>query len=262
MKRSFRSFWFLAGAMVLLLCWASGAFATDFAITGWSGQLWGEYTSPYTTNNPAVGSIACDDFGDYSYLNQMNTYQQASASSLMDPKSGVSGVWGSGSNYEVAAYLALQIFHSSGNMLMQEYYNWALWAYFDQTNALTKMNSSGVDKAGCEAIFGTGAWNGSCSYQAIKGCGTQYGLIGCAEQNAAAAYASGAFDNMVVYTPMGKNDPNSPCGQGGQYQCQSQEFFGLVPDGGSALAYLGLVALACLGAAYYSRRNPAFQKAL
>jgi len=256
MKRSFRSVWFLAGAMVLLLCWASGAFATDFAITGWSGQLWGEYTSPYTTNNPAVGSIACDDFGDYSYLNQMNTYQQASASSLI--KSQASGVWGNGGNYEVAAYLALKIFHSSGNMLMQEYYNWALWSYFDPTNALAKMNSSGVNQAGCEAIFGVGAWNGSCNYDPEK----VGGLIGDAEQNAAAAYASGAFDNMVVYTPMGKNDPNSPCGQGGQYQCQSQEFFGLVPDGGSALAYLGLVALACLGAAYYSRRNPAFQKAL
>ena len=234
----------MAGAITVLLCWSLGAFATDFALTGWSGQLWGEYTSPYFTNNPSVGNVACDDFLDTSYVGITYTYKQTSATSIIQGSQ--NGLWGQGSNYEVGAYLALQIFQSSGNMLRQEYYNWALWSYFDPTDALAAMNKNGVDSVGCNAIFGNGAYSGGkCTY----GTG---GLIGDAMGKAGAAYASGAFNNLVLYTPQVQGG-NQFCGQAGH--CQSQEFFGQVPDGGSQLAYLGLAALACVGAACYSRRN-------
>ena len=81
----------------------------------------------------------------------------------------------------------------------------------------------------------------------------QYGLIGCAMQSAAAADASGAFNNLVVYTPM--NGPNDPCGQGGS--CVSQEFFGMVPEGGAVLMYLLLAGVTCFGAIFYSQRRTA-----
>jgi hypothetical protein len=247
MKRSVRSSWLLAGIVTLLLCSASGVFATDFAITGSTGQLWGEFTSPYTTNNSAVGNVVCDDFQDNANIGTNYTYHQSSANSLISGSQ--SGLWGAGSVYMPAAYMALQIFNSKGNIVLTEYYNWALWSYFDPSHALAAMNSSGVTQAGCNAIFGAGAFSGGkCSY----GTG---GLIGDALAKAGAAYLSGAFNNLVVYTPGSNQNQNQQCGLAGT--CMSQEFFGMVqvPEGGAALTYLLLAGVTCFGAIVYSRRR-------
>ena len=253
MKRSVRSSWLLAGAMALLLCWASGAFATDFVVTGWTGQLWGEYTSPYTTNNATVGNIVCDDFKDVTYIGQNNTYNQVSANSII-AANGVGGVWngvgGNGAQYAAAAYLALQVYGSSG--VTQQYYNWALWAFFDPSDALAAMNKNGVTQEGCTAIFGSSmSWSGG---KCVGGTG---GVIGDANKNGWADYLAGDFNSLVLYTPQNSSGTGW-CSTPGS--CQSQEFFGMVPEGGSPWAYLGLAALACLGTAHYSRRHPVFEK--
>jgi len=242
--------WLMAGVMALLLCWASGAFATDFEVTGWTGQLWGEYTSPYTTNSSAVGNVICDDFKDVTYIGQNNTYNQVSANSII-AANGVGGVWnsmgGDGAQYAAAAYLALQIYRSSG--VTQQYYNWALWAFFDSKDALAAMNSSGVTQAGCSAIFGSAmSWsNGKC----LGGTG---GVIGDANSNGWADYLAGDFNNLVLYTPQ-NGLGTGWCSTPGT--CKSQEFFGLVPEGGAALIYLLLAGITCFGAIFYSRRQTA-----
>lgn len=244
MKRTVHSFWLLTGVMALPLCWASGAFATDFEVTGWTGQLWGEYTSPYTTNSATVGNIICDDFKDVTYIGQNDTYNQVSVNSII-AANGVGGVWsgvgGSGAQYAAAAYLALQIYGSSG--LTQQYYNWALWAFFDPSDALKAMNSNGVNSAGCTAIFGSMAWaGGSC----VGGTG---GVIGDANKNGWADYLAGDFNNLVLYTPQ-NGSGTGWCSTPGS--CKSQEFFGSVPEGGSALMYLLLAGVTCVGAVFYS----------
>ncbi len=249
MKRSLCGSWLLAGVMALLLCWASGAFATDFAVTGWTGQLWGEYTSPYITNNVTVGNVICDDYKDVTYINQNNTYNQVSANSII-AANGVGGVWnsvnGNGAKYAAAAYLALQIYGSSG--LTQQYYNWALWAFFDPSDALATMNSNGVTQAGCQAIFGSMGWGGG------KCIGGTSGFIGDANNKGWGAYMAGAFNNLALYTPQ-NGQGTGWCGTPGS--CKAQEFFGLVPEGGAALLYLLLAGVTCFGAIFYSRRSTA-----
>ena len=244
MKRTIFSCWGLAGVMALLMFGASSAFAgsTQFALETTSGSLYGEYTSPYGTDQQAVGSVICDDFIDNANIGQEYTYNQQSANSII---SGTNhGLWGSGSEYAEAAYLALQVFTSSG--YTQELYNWALWSLFDPSDALAKLNANGINSSDCDALFGSGAFSGgSCHY-------ATGGMIGAAVTNGWADYLAGDFANLVVYTPL-TNQGQQWCNTPGS--CQSQEFFGLVPEGGTAFMYLLLAGLTCFGAMFYSRRQ-------
>jgi len=246
MKGAIRSSWWLLGVAVLLFTGALPALAdTQFALTSTSGSLWGVGTSPYGTNNASVGSVICDDFKDDTYMNQNYTYHNESFSTLIAQGN---GIWGNNASlYEAAAYLVLQVF-TEPIKLNQEYENWAIWALFDPTDALTVMNNNGVDQNGCNAIFGSGAWNGS---KCTAGSGNG-GYIANAKLNGAASYASGAFSKLVVYIPQ-TNQLQNWCGVAGS--CASQEFFGMVPEGGSAAAYLLLAGVFCLGAMFHSRRQ-------
>ncbi len=242
MKRTIFSCWWLAGVMALLLCCASSAFAgsTQFALETTTGQLYGEYTSPYGTDT--AGGVICDDFIDTAYIGQEYTYNQQSANSIIAGTS--QGIWGSGMEYAEAAYLALQVYSSTG--LTQELYNWALWSLFDPTAALGTLNGNHISSSDCDTLFGSGAYSGgTCSY----GTG---GMIGAAIANGWADYLAGAFSNLVVYTPL-TNGGQEWCNSPGS--CQSQEFFGLVPEGGTAFLYLLLAGFTCFGAMFYSRRQ-------
>jgi len=236
MKRAISTFWWMALAAVLL-CMASPVFAqTQFTIDSTSGYLWGEYTSPYGTNNPGVGSVICDDFKDTTYIGTNYTYKPESFNSF------ISGVWGtSGSLYQAAAYLVEQIFTSSG--LTQQEYNWALWALFDPTDALATMNANGVTQTGCNDIFGSGAYSGGhCN-------GGNGGLIGTAKTNG----PTGNYNNLVVYVPQNQSG-SGWCTQAGL--CASQEFFGILlpaPEGGASALYLLLSGIACLAAICFKR---------
>ena len=246
MKGAIRSScWLLGVVTVLLFC--TPVFAdSQFALTSTSGSLWGVMTSPYGTNNSTVGTVICDDFKDDTYMNQNFTYHNESFGTLIAQGNGVwNSTWGvqGATFYEAAAYLVLQVFSSSG--ITQEYLNWAIWSLFDPSDALSVMNSHGVDQAGCNTIFGAGAWNGS------KCMGGNGGLIGTALANGNSYYTSGAFNHLVVYIP--QSTGSGWCNLAGS--CKSQEFFGMMPEGGSAALYLLLAGLSCVGALTYSRRQ-------
>jgi hypothetical protein len=253
MKGALRNSLWLLGVVALLLCCTPVFADSQFALTSTTGSLWGELTSPYGTNNSAVGSVICDDFKDDTIMNQNFTYKNESFSTLIgniNQGKGADGIWANNASlYEAGAYLALQIFNEP-NKLNQQYENWAMWALFDPIDALAVMNANGVNKAGCNAIFGSGAWTGStCTVGTGNG-----GLIANAELNGSGAYLSGAFNNLVVYIPQ-NSQLTGWCKQGGS--CASQEFFGMVPEGGSAAVYLFLAGVSCLGAMVYSRRQTA-----
>jgi hypothetical protein len=58
----------------------------------------------------------------------------------------------------------------------------------------------------------------------------------------------GQFANFVILTPQScKNGPGS---------CPGQEFLMMVPEGGTAAAYLLFAGLACFGAMFLKRRRP------
>jgi hypothetical protein len=249
MKGAIRNSFWLLGVVALVLCCTPAFADSQFALTSTSGSLWGVYTSPYGTNNAAVGTVICDDFKDDSYMNQNYTYKNESFSTLIAQGNGIwNGTWGvQGSTfYEAAAYMVLQVYSSSG--INQQYLNWAVWALFDPTDALAVMNANGVNQAGCNTIFGAGAWNGS------KCLGGNGGLIGTALANGGADFLAGAFNNLVVYIPQ-NNQLNGWCNSPGA--CESQEFFGEVPEGGSSALYLLLAGVSCVGAMIYSRRQTA-----
>ena len=255
MKRAlFGSFWLVA-VVAFLLCWTSAAFAQSdpqFAITGVTGSLWGEYTSPYGTDNASVGSVVCDDFKDTVYIGTEHNYTELSANSII--ASGTGGIWSPTSApsqiYAAAAALVLGIQQSSGQT--QEFYNWALWALFDPTDALNAINSNlthtSVDMLGCNTVFGSGSWNGS---SCTGGTG---GLIGAALANGLTDYGLGDFNNLAVYVPFGTgSSSSSPCTSPGH--CDSQEFWGTVPDGGSALLYLVIAGVSCFGTMFRKRNR-------
>ena len=236
MKRTIRSFWWL-GLGLMVLCCTCPAFAGDvqFQLTTTSGQLWGEYTSPYGTNSPSVGNVICDDFKDTTVMNTNYTYNAVSFNSF------TGGVWGSNlTTYQEGAYLAEQVFTSSGSV--QQYYNWALWALFDPTDALAKMNANGVTSAGCDAIFGNGAYSNNICHQGTGGFMRDAQVDG----------PGGNYSNLIVYVPQSSSG-GGWCTAAGS--CASQEFFGLapVPEGGTTALYLLIAGLGCLGAVWQSR---------
>jgi len=253
MKRAMFGSLLLVAVVGLLLCWAPAAFADDpmFAITGDTGSLYGVATSPYTTDNSAVGSVICDDFIDHINFNDEHNYNEYSANSLIAGTH--TGIWPANmyagtatALYEAAAYLALQIYGSTDGA--QKLDNWALWALMDPSAAVASLNSAGVSQGDCETIFGVGAYSGGACHDTL-GTG---GLIHAALNNVPTA---GEFNNLVVYAPFASGSSGPECTVAGT--CNSQEFFGMVPEGGAASLYLILSGVTCLGAMFYSRRRTA-----
>jgi hypothetical protein len=197
----------------------------------------GIYVGPYNATNLQTGGsmhIICDDFKDESNYNPA-TYTTNSFSTLGNT------LWGSSLQrqgysmgqittlYQTAGWLALGMVNASGTQ--QGYYSYALWAVFDASDVLTWLRNAN-DFAACNAIFG----NNCTSSHASSGS-----LLYSAEQN----YMNGDYSGLRILTPNG-------CSVMG---CPEQEFFELVPEGGSALLYLALVGFACFGAIRLSRRQ-------
>jgi hypothetical protein len=195
------------------------------------------YVGPYTATNVQTGasmSIICDDFKDESNYNPA-TYTTNSFSTLGNT------LWGSSllhqgdtmsqvtALYEQAGWLVFGMINATG--AQQGYYSYALWAVFDASDVLTWLKNAN-DMAACNAVFGN-----SCT-STHAGAGS---LLYSAQQN----YASGNYSNLLILTPTG-------CTAAG---CPEQEFFQLVPEGGSALLYLVLSGFACFGAVWYSKRK-------
>lgn len=251
MKRAVSSFWLIAASLTLLVCCTSAASAqVQFALTSVPNQLWGEDTSPYGTNNPAVGNVTCDDILDATNIGQNYTYEAESFSTLISQENGIwfGSSWYPGATgvqyYQAVAWLVQQVYQTTG--MTQAENGWAIWSLFDPSAALSIMNSNGVTQAGCTYIFGSSAWN-SHNDTCVGGTG---GIIGQAFANG----PSGNYSNLEVYIPLNASGQNW-CANAGT--CQSQEFFGLVPEGGQGSWYLLLSGIVCLGGALYSRRQSA-----
>ncbi|MGB8887668.1 MAG: hypothetical protein WCC87_13150 [Candidatus Korobacteraceae bacterium] len=247
MKRAMRSVgWLMMGA---LLCLAPNLFAgTSLQINDppSNNVLDGIYVGSYSATNTATGTqtqIICDDFKDESNYSQasytVNTFNNLGStlwgSWLMSAQGGHESLASVTTLYDEAAWLALGMLSKNGTT--QGYYSYAIWAVFDASEVANWLTQSG-DSAACNAVFGGGSWGtGGCT----QGSG---GLEGLADGQ---AYYSGEFSNLDILTPV--------CGgSGGPGNCQEQEFFMLVPEGGSPLMYLVLAGIACFGAMFYSRR--------
>jgi hypothetical protein len=234
--------------MVALFCLVPAALAGDVSMAlndpPSNNILDNVYVGPYNATNTTTGGsmqVICDDFRDESNYNNY-TYTQTSFTNLSSSLG--STLWGSvllgqgySSNYIIglydqAAWLATGMMNLSSTQ--QAYYAFALWAVFDPTDVLNYLRNAG-DTSACNAIFG-GHQNCSSSSTVMAG-----GILYAAQQN----YMNGDYSNLVLLTPIGC----SPTG------CQEQEFFEFVPEGGSALLYLMLAGIACLGAVWQSRRG-------
>jgi hypothetical protein len=195
------------------------------------------YVGPYNATNIQTGasmSIICDDFKDASDYNPA-TYTTNSFSTLGNT------LWGASllkqgdtmgqvtALYEQAGWLVFGMINATGKQ--QGYYSYALWAVFDASDVLNWLKNSN-DFAACNAVFGN-----SCT-STHAGSGS---LLYSAQQN----YMSGNYSNLQILTPNGCTS----------FGCPEQEFFMLVPEGGSALLYMLLAGLACLGAVWHSRRR-------
>jgi hypothetical protein len=201
------------------------------------------YVGSYSATNTQTGAnvqITCDDFMDESDYN-VATYAVNSFNSLG------STLWGSElladhvsmqtitQMYSAAAWLTLGMFNQTGQT--QGFYSYAIWAVFDPSGVASWLTSAG-DSGACNAVFGAGSWGaGGCT--AGKG-----GLVGTALGN---TYSSGEFANFLILTP-----PTSGCVPG---SCKEQEFFLLVPEGGSAALYLLFAGMSCFGGLFFRQRR-------
>jgi hypothetical protein len=206
----------------------------------------GIYVGSYSAQNLTSGGnvqITCDDFRDNSNFNAA-TYTTNTFSSLGNTLWG-SSILGSGGTmaqvtqlYDEAVWLTLGMLKQTGTT--QAYYSYAIWAIFQPSQVAAWLTSYG-DAGACNAVFGSGSWSGS---QCNAGKG---GLVGSA---ASQTYTAGEFSNVVILTPNGCT-ANS---------CPEQEFFEVVPEGGSAALYLLMAGFACFGAMFYRSRQTAFAR--
>jgi hypothetical protein len=133
-----------------------------------------------------------------------------------------SALWGAQTNnYDAAAWLTLQMLSLNGkpgNATQVGYLSFAIWSLFD-TSALNSLSST--------QLAGVNAWLGKVPLN----------------------LSPSQFSNFLILTPQGcTNGPGS---------CPGQEFFMMVPEGGSAAMYLLLAALSCCGALRFRRRGQA-----
>jgi hypothetical protein len=245
MTRTMRSMgWLMMGA---LLCLAPNLFAgTSLQINNppSNNVLDGIYVGSYSATNTTTGAqtqIICDDFEDESNYNNtsytVNTFNSLGntiwGSTLMKQGDSLAQIT---TLYSEAAWLTLGMLQLTG--AQQGYYSYAIWAVFDPTDVANWLTQHG-DSGACNSIFGAGSWGAS---------GCTKGNGGLEALAAGQHYFAGEFSSFDILTPI--------CGSG-PGTCQEQEFFELVPDGGSALGYLLLGGFSCFGAIFYSGRNRA-----
>jgi hypothetical protein len=130
-----------------------------------------------------------------------------------------SALWGNQTtNYEAAAWLTLQMLSLNSkpdNALQVGYLSFAIWSLFDQ-NALNRLNWT--------QLAGVNSW-----LNQVPGNLTP-----------------SQFANFVLLTPQGCTS--------GPGSCPGQEFFEVMPEGGSAAMYLLLAGLSCFAAMLFRRR--------
>jgi hypothetical protein len=208
--------WWGVVAMALL-CFAPCAFAnSSLTVTGAGNNVMGNvYVGPYyATVNGVANTPVICD--DFADDTSIGSSWNFTANNFSTLGS---ALWGNqASNYEAAAWLTIQMLSLNGNpnnAAQVGYISFAIWSLFDK-NALNGLNST--------QLAGVGMW------------------LGKVPSN----LTLGQFANFVILTPQGcTNGPGS---------CPGQEFFQVMPEGGSAAMYLLLAGLTCFGAMRFRRR--------
>jgi hypothetical protein len=203
---------------VALLCFAPCAFAnSNLTMTGaGSNVMGGVYVGPYyATVNGVANTLVICD--DFADDSVIGHSWNFTANNFSTLGS---ALWGNQTkNYEAAAWLTLQMLSLNGNpnnATQVGYLSYAIWSLFDKS-ALNGLNST--------QLAGVSIW------------------LGKVPSN----LTPGQFANIVLLTPQGcTNGPGS---------CPGQEFFQVMPEGGSAAMYLLLAGLTCFGAMRFRRRQ-------
>ena len=201
-----------------LLCFAPCAFAnSSLTMTGAGNNIMGNvYVGPYyATVNGVLNTPVICD--DFADDSVIGHSWNFTANNF---SSLGSALWGNqASNYEAAAWLTIQMLSLNGNpnnAAQVGYISFAIWSLFDK-NALNGLNST--------QLAGVGVWLNKIPSNLTLG----------------------QFSNFVILTPQGcTNGPGT---------CPGQEFFQVMPEGGSAAMYLLLAGLTCLGAMLFRRRQ-------
>ena len=241
--------WYCIAAAAAVVCLASSAFAqVQVELTGANPYYYADpnygnvSVGPYVGNvgNITGGQIVCDDYTDEVHVGQqwqantlnfgsLNTSNVGSTmwGATLDASLGASAVF---NLYLEAAYLTEELIianatnpgHNSAQVAELQY---AIWGIF-----YVALNPS---KA---AAFWNNAPAGA--FGIYQGLASLSGL------------SASQFANLEIVTPVNAN--GQVCGTGSG--C-AQEYFLLVPEGGSALLYLLLAGASCLGAIFFRRRN-------
>src|ERR1700723_176928 len=263
MTRAVRRFCWVAMSMLALSLAPWAVAQTSVTLTGVQGSSWdGVYMSPYyaTVNGAQNTTVICNDFADESYLNSTWSANSTSFSNLSSNLGNT--LWGSYyeskgytagaimTMYDEAAWLTLGLLGQAGGSTSQAAYSFAVWAVFDPNSVLSWLKTAG-DTAMCNAVFGTG--NNCASSNVTKNSSS---LLWLAQQN---YMNGGSYSNLAILTPLvqvaGKWVGCTPSLGGSGGNCPAQEFFEMVPDGGSALMYLLLAGIFCFGAMWIRSRG-------
>jgi hypothetical protein len=207
-------------AALALLCFAPCAFAdSGLTLTGaGSNVMNGVYVGPYyATVNGVANTAVICD--DFADDSVIGHSWNFTANNFSTLGS---ALWGSQtSNYEAAAWLTLQMLSlnsNPNNATQVGYLSYAIWSLFDK-NAFNSLNST--------QLAGVKSW------------------LGKVPSN----LTPSQFANFVLLTPKGcTNGPGS---------CPGQEFFQVMPEGGSAATYLLAAGLSCFAAMLFRRRGQA-----
>jgi hypothetical protein len=217
MIRSTQKWW---GVAALALLFAHSAFASSsLTMTGAGNNVMaGVYVGPYSaTVNGVANTTVICD--DFADDSVIGHSWNFTTNNF---SSLGSALWGSQTaNYDAAAWLTLQMLSLNGNpsnATQVGYLSYAIWSLFDKT-ALKYLNST--------QLAGVNAWLAKVPLNLTPG----------------------QFANFILLTPQGcTNGPGS---------CPGQEFFEVMPEGGSAAMYLLFAGLSCFGAIVLRRRQPA-----
>jgi hypothetical protein len=224
MINSTQKWWGITAAAIL--CLVSSAFANSGSLTltgAGNNPMNGVYAGPYyATVSGALNTPVICD--DFADDSVIGHTWNFNTNSFSTLGS---ALWGNQSqNYEAAAWLTVQMLSlnsNPNNATQVAYLSFAIWSLFDK-NALNGLTST--------QLAGVNNW------------------INQIPSNLTASQ----FSNFVLLTPQGcANGPGS---------CPGQEFFMVVPEGGSALMYLLLAGLACFGAMRFRRRRQAVSSSM
>jgi hypothetical protein len=196
----------------------------------------GEYTAPYSANGGQL-SLICDDIKDDQYVGvpyqfNVNNYSKITTGTNTNVMFGAA--LNAAALYQAAAYLAIELVNNPSKVA---YLTFAIWDIFDDTATKAQMLAYG-DAAG---------------YAAVRAYVTNALLM--APTEALSYYAS-----VYVFTPVGcTGDGTKHCTQNGQ---GVQEFFEVLPEGGSAAAYLLVTGILCFGAMFHYHRSRSISDAV